>query len=244
VQQQNYLRHFTPTPIRPLIFKTASKFLPTGLKGRNYILGCLSDLPCNIAQINIFFDSMMRRRLLNPVWSEANLEQTSPELYKAGLCVPTNTPLQLATSVDFLTYLPEDILVKVDRASMLTSLEIRSPYLDHRIIEFAFKQVPDNLRATLRQRKVLPRLLAKNLLPKQLDLKRKQGFTIPLHQWFKGRWGTYFEQVLREADRNLFDQTTISELLDYQRRGLLNSQRLFALVIFELWRRHYKIQFN
>ena len=244
VQHQNRLRCFTPSLLRPLMFKAASKLLPAGLKGRNYIMGCLSELPFSIAQINIYFDTIMRQRLLNPVWSEANLSSTSPEFYKADLCVSAGTPLQMATSVDFLTYLTEDILVKVDRASMLTSLEIRSPYLDHRIIEFAFRQVPDNLRATLHKRKILPCRLAESLLPKQLDLKRKQGFTMPLHQWFKGRWGTYFEEVLREADSSLFDQTVIRQLINYQKRGFLNSQRLFALVIFELWRRNYRIRIN
>jgi asparagine synthase (glutamine-hydrolysing) len=244
VQHQNRLRCFTPQPLRPLMYKAAGKLLPPGLKGRNYILGCLSELPYSIAQINTYFDAGMRQRLLAPVWSKANLGQTSPESYKAALCDSTATPLQMATSVDFLTYLPEDILVKVDRASMLTSLEIRSPYLDHRIIEFAFRQVPDNFRATLRKRKIIPCRLAKSLLPKELDLKRKQGFTMPLHQWFKGSWGTYFEQVLREADSSLFDQTVIRQLINYQRRGFLNSQRLFALVIFELWRRNYGIRYN
>ena len=244
VQHQNRLRYFTPSPLRSLMFKAASKLLPAGFKGRNYILGCLSELPFSIAQINVYFDTMMRQRLLNPVWSEANSKQTSPEFYKAGLCVSTGTPLQMATSVDFLTYLPEDILVKVDRASMLTSLEIRSPYLDHRIIEFAFRQVPDKLRATINKRKILPCRLAKDLLPKQLDLKRKQGFTIPLHQWFKGSWGTYFEQILQETDSNLFDQNIIRQLIKYQRKGFSNSQRLFALVIFELWRSNYGIRYN
>ncbi|MBC8488016.1 MAG: asparagine synthase (glutamine-hydrolyzing) [Bacteroidetes bacterium] len=244
VQHQKHLRYFAPHPLRPLMFKAAGKLIPPGFKGRNYILGSLSELPYSIAQINTYFDPGMRQRLLAPVWSKANLGQTSPESYKAALCDSTDTPLQMATSVDFLTYLPEDILVKVDRASMLTSLEIRSPYLDHRMIEFAFRQVPDNFRATLRKRKILPCLLAKSLLPKQLDLKRKQGFTMPLHQWFKGNWGTYFEQVLREADSSLFDQTVIRQLINYQRRGFLNSQRLFALVIFELWRRNYGIRYN
>jgi hypothetical protein len=104
--------------------------------------------------------------------------------------------------------------------------------------------VPDNFRAGLCERKILPCRLAKSLLPKQLDLKRKQGFTMPLHQWFKGSWGTYFEQVLREADSNLFDQTVIRQLIDYQHRGFLNSQRLFTLVIFELWRRNYEIRYS
>ncbi|MHC4308392.1 MAG: asparagine synthase (glutamine-hydrolyzing) [Planctomycetota bacterium] len=244
VQHQNCLRYFAPPPLRSLMYKAAGKFLPPGFKGRNYILGCLSELPYSIAQVNTYFDAGMRQRLLAPVWSKANLGKMSPEFYKVALCDSTGTPLQMATSVDFLTYLPEDILVKVDRASMLTSLEIRSPYLDHRIIEFAFQQVPDKFRATLRKRKILPCHLAKSLLPKQLDLKRKQGFTMPLHQWFKGSWGTYFEQVLREADSSLFDQTIIRQLIDYQRLGFLNSQRLFALVIFELWRRNYGIRYN
>ena len=244
VQHQNRLRYLTPHPLRPLMYKAAGKLIPPGFKGRNYILGCLSELPYSIAQVNTYFDAGTRQRLLAPVWSKANLGKTSPESYKAALCDSTGTPLQMATSVDFLTYLPEDILVKVDRASMLASLEIRSPYLDHRIIEFAFRQVPDKFRATLRKRKILPCRLAKSLLPKQLDLKRKQGFTMPLHQWFKGSWGTYFEQVLREADSNLFDQTIIRQLINYQRHGFLNSQRLFALVIFELWRRNYGIRYN
>ncbi|MCP4613435.1 MAG: asparagine synthase (glutamine-hydrolyzing) [Planctomycetes bacterium] len=244
VQHQNRLRYLAPPPLRPLMRKAAGKLLPPGLKGRNYILGCLSELPYSIAQVNTYFDAGMRQRLLAPVWSEANLGETSPESYKAALCDSTGTPLQMATSVDFLTFLPEDILVKVDRASMLTSLEIRSPYLDHRIVDFAFRQVPDKFRATLRKRKILPCHFAKGLLPKQLDLKRKQGFTMPLHQWFKGSWGTYFEQVLQEADSSLFDQKVIRQLINYQRWGFLNSQRLFALVIFELWRRNYGIQLN
>ncbi len=147
-----------------------------------------------------------------------------------------------ATAVDFETYLVDDILVKVDRASMLTSLEVRAPWLDPRIIELAFRDVPDSLRAKGGRRKILPRRLAAKLLPAELDLSRKQGFALPLADWFRGDWGRFIEDVLSEADPALFDPPTVRSLVRGQSRGLANTQRLFALVMFELWRRHYGIR--
>jgi asparagine synthase (glutamine-hydrolysing) len=129
----------------------------------------------------------------------------------------------------------------VDRASMLASLEVRAPWLDHRIIEFAFGRVPDTLRATTRDRKVLPRALARRLLPPTLDLSRKWGFSMPLARWFRGEWGTFVEEVLREADPAIFDRRVINSLLDGQRRGYANTERLFSLAFFELWRREYRV---
>ena len=88
--------------------------------------------------------------------------------------------MQRATRMDFENYLAEDILVKADRASMLNSLELRAPLLDHRIIEFAFGRVPSHLKATPTSRKVLLKRLAGRLLPREFDQNRKQGFSIPL----------------------------------------------------------------
>ena len=240
IQQQGRIRGFVPDPMLKLLKNAFGAICPPGIKGRNYILGCLSDLPGNIAQINTFFDIATRQKLLANAGLNEEFSYALPEAYKMALCKLGGSPLQLATQVDFRTYLPEDILVKVDRASMLTSLELRSPFLDHRIIEFAFGQVPDNLRATSNERKILLRRLAERLLPSQLDLNRKQGFSIPLHEWFKGEWGSYCQQVLLDDD-SLFDRKAIQQMLENQKRGFLNSHRLFALMIFELWRRHYRI---
>jgi asparagine synthase (glutamine-hydrolysing) len=79
------------------------------------------------------------------------------------------------------------------------------------------------------------------LLPPRLDLKRKQGFSIPLASWLTGEWGPFFEEVLRDAEPSLFDQKTIQKLLAGQRKGRANAARLFCLTMFELWRREYKI---
>jgi len=240
-QQQQRLRRFIPPPLRQLARAAARWIMRPGHKGRNYVLGALSSLPQSIAQINTYCDESLRRSLLAPVYSARRSRYRSPEAFKADLCAAGRTPLQLATSVDFATYLPEDILVKVDRASMLTSLEVRSPFLDYRLIEFAFGRLDDSLRATVRRRKILSRRLAGRVLPEQLDLKRKQGFSLPLQEWFKGKWGEYCCQVLGDADGDLFDRGAIDGLIADQRRGRFNTQRLFALTVFELWRRCYDI---
>jgi asparagine synthase (glutamine-hydrolysing) len=188
--------------------------------------------------VNLYFDATTRRALLR----DGVPPGTAPEAYKAGLCDHGGTPVQMATAVDFLTYLPDDVLVKVDRASMLTSLEVRAPLLDRAVVEFAFGRVPDRLRATARERKVLLRALGRRLLPPALDLRRKRGLSIPLSAWFRGEWGTTMEAVLLDPGQRIFDHDVIRSLIAAQRRGLSNTHRIFALTLFELWRREYGIE--
>ena len=234
------VRPWLPVPLRRMV-GSAGRRLPLGFKGRNYVLGLSLDVPGSIAQFNLYFDAGARRRLLRNE-PAATAAGRSPESFKVALCHERGqcSVLQQATAVDFQTYLVDDILVKVDRASMLAPLEVRAPWLDPRIIEFAFR-LPDHFRATSRERKVLPRALASRLLPRSFDLNRKQGFSLPLDTWFKGDWGRYVEEVLREADPSLFQRDFIADLIAAQRRGLANTQRLFALTMFELWRRYYRV---
>jgi asparagine synthase (glutamine-hydrolysing) len=239
IQQQERIRRFIPRPIRQAIGNTVMNMVPVGVKGRNYIIGLMCDLSRSLAQPNVYFDAATRQRLLAPLGLTAR--EPAPESYKMDLCDKAQTLVQQATFLDFSTYLVDDILVKVDRASMLASLEVRAPWLDYRVIEFAFGRVPDALRATRRERKILPRSLAQKLLPSVLDLKRKQGFSLPLASWFKGKWGDHVSSVLGEADPRLFDRGVIQNLIAGQRRGFANTQRLFALTMFELWRREYRV---
>jgi len=241
LQRQNKLRRAVPYALRLRMGDAAARLLPAGFRGRNYILGLGRDLPGSIAQFNSYFDGALQRRLLAPLVTAGALNGPPPEVYKTSLCRPGQSVLQAATTIDFSTYLVDDILVKIDRASMLASLEVRAPWLDHRLIEFAFSRVPDELRATVRERKILPRRLAERLLPGGLDLARKQGFSLPLSSWLQGQWGRYVERVLADADPRIFDLATVRELIDGQQRGYSNAHRLFALVMFELWRREYRV---
>lgn len=241
LQRQQWGRYYIPRVVRAWAGTAAARLLPVGLRGRNHIIGFSSDVPCSIAHLNMYFDSWSRQRLLAPLGYKEMRPRFAPEAYKIGLCMQGHSILQQATEVDFQTILVDDYLVKLDRSSMLASLEIRAPFLDYRIIEFAFGRVPDTLRATETARKILLRRLAQSLLPPALDLTRKQGFTLPLATWFKGKWGDYIETVLRDAWPQVFDQRVIQKLLARQRHGYANIQRLFALTMFELWRREYKV---
>jgi asparagine synthase (glutamine-hydrolysing) len=118
---------------------------------------------------------------------------------------------------------------------------VRAPFLDPRLIDLAFRRLPDRLRATAGERKVLSRRLARKLLPPSLDIDRKQGFSLPLHEWFKGDWGRYIEDVLTSSEASLFDRRVVRDLFAGQRHGFSNTHRLFALLMVELWRREYGI---
>lgn len=145
---------------------------------------------------------------------------------------------------DFQNYLPEDILVKTDRASMLASLELRSPFLDKRIIEFAYRNVPMEMKVTGLDRKIILKELARKILPKEFDLKRKQGFSIPLALWLKkGDWRVYFEEILFGSE-SLFNIQYVKKLFYEFDLGVPHQERLFGLVMFELWRREYGLKLN
>jgi asparagine synthase (glutamine-hydrolysing) len=242
IQRQDRIRRWIPQSMRSGLYEIAANVLPVGLRGRNYFMGVTADSAYSIAHVNLYFDSWMRRRLLASGLNRRPGHDGTPEQYRVGLCNSEYSMVRRVTETDFRTTLVDAYLVKVDRASMLASLEVRCPWLDHRLVEFAFARVPDALRVTETERKVLPRRLAKGLLPSKLDLDRKQGFAIPLSSWFKGRWGQFVETVLTDCDSDLFNRGAIQRLITGQRLSYVdNTGRLFALMMFELWRREYKV---
>jgi len=241
LQRHAGLRRFLPGPLRALVAGAAARCLPIGFKGRNHLIGFRGDPAWGIAHVNLFFDARTRRRLA-PLLRDAGEEAVLvPETSRASLCRRDHSLLQQATRADFRTTLADGYLVKVDRASMLNSLEVRAPFLDHRLVEFAFGRLPDELRATAEARKVLLQSLAGRLLPPAFDAGRKQGFTMPLATWFTGEWGTFMEGVLAEADPRLLDPGMVRQLIAGQRRGYANIDRLFLLTMLELWRREYQV---
>ena len=113
--------------------------------------------------------------------------------------------------------------------------------LDYRLIEFAFGKVPAYLKATPKDKKILLKRLTDRVLPSEIDRQRKQGFSIPFADWLKaGPFRELFREVLLD-EQSIFDQHTVRGLLHGQDRGRSNGERLFALVLFELWRREYKV---
>jgi asparagine synthase (glutamine-hydrolysing) len=232
----NSYSKYLPKKIKKIIASAAKKYMPIGFKGRNWLQSLMTDFKKELPLIANFFDTNIRSELVKKL----NLTINAENIWKER--VPSNLDLiQRLTRMDFENYLTEDILVKVDRSSMLNSLEIRSPFLDQRIVEFAFAQVPGYLKTTKSQRKIFLKELAKKILPKELDLNRKQGFSVPLNKWLRsGPWRDFFQSVL--SDKNcIFDQAITNKLFANQNKGYNNSERLFNLVLFELWRREYSM---
>jgi asparagine synthase (glutamine-hydrolysing) len=228
-----------PSALLRGISMSAEYCLPVGYKGRNWAQALGVDLDTDLPVILPCFDTRSLRRLLP---SHANLPSRAEGIRKER--VPSQADLlQRATRMDFSNYLAEDILVKVDRASMLSSLEVRAPLLDYRLIEFAFRVVPSRLKATPTEKKILLKRLCARLLPPEFDQHRKQGFSIPISDWLKGGpFRALFDGVLRDAQCS-FDARMVDSLLRGQDKGRNNGERLFALVLFELWRREYRISF-
>jgi asparagine synthase (glutamine-hydrolysing) len=144
--------------------------------------------------------------------------------------------------VDFETYLPEDVLTKVDRMSMAHSLESRVPLLDAAVVEFA-ATLPPHLKITGARRKHVLKEAVRSLLPESILNRRKQGFGVPLGVWFRGELAGLFSDVLgspRARQRGYFDPAFVDRLVREHRTGRRDHNlRLWQLLVFELWHRRY-----
>jgi len=213
--------------------------MPVAMKGRTRLRMLGTDISCEIPPVAIHFDQAQRCRLM------AGQGEWVPvaEGIRAARTPIEADAVQRMTRFDFENYMAEDILVKVDRASMLNSLEVRSPFLDRGVVDFAYGQVPTNLKATPSARKIILRRLAKKILPPQFDSMRKQGFGIPLNHWLRqAAWRDRFEELLYD-DGCIFARREIEALFRGLDGGRPVKEHLFALALFELWRREYCTNF-
>jgi len=144
--------------------------------------------------------------------------------------------------VDMRRYLPDDLLVKVDVASMAHSLEARSPFLDHRLIEFV-AGVPTDLKLRgLRSKYLLKRAFA-DLLPGPIRRRRKMGFGVPIAEWFRGELKGFVRDILLDRaclERGYFEPAAVRHLVDEHTQGRFDhGYRLWSLLMLELWHQRF-----
>jgi asparagine synthase (glutamine-hydrolysing) len=142
-------------------------------------------------------------------------------------------------------YLADDILVKSDRMSMAHAVEVRPPFLDHRIVEFA-ATLPSRLKIHGARQKLVLRELRRDKLPATILEGKKTGFDIPAHEWLRGPLRALLVETLREGTRtygDLFDATAVAALLQRHLNRQANlGYHLWGLLILFLWMKKWEIQ--
>jgi asparagine synthase (glutamine-hydrolysing) len=151
-------------------------------------------------------------------------------------------PVSCASLADLTTYLPCDILSKVDIASMAHSLEVRQPFLDHRVVEYA-ASLPIALKFRRGRGKWLLRQAFGHLLPAEIWNRPKMGFGVPLDHWFRHELRDMAHDVLLDQtarDRGFFQHEFVAQLLqDHEAQRFDHAYRLWSLLVLELWLRRW-----
>ena len=183
--------------------------------------------------------------------SDAFLAQSTTHIadYAEGLFEQCNSAsyLEKIMNVDMRLWLPDDLLTKVDRATMAYSLEARVPYLDHKFVEFVAQLSPD-LKQHGKTTKYLLKKLAEKYLPHDIIYRPKQGFVMPLTQWLEGGLKPRMEHALSNdglEKRGLFRKGALQRVLNEHRHKRSNhAGRLWALTVLELWFSRYAADFS
>ena len=245
-----------PRVVREGLMDPLSRRLPHGAWGRNYLHNVsLDPIGRYLDSVSVFtglnkdslyttdFSDQLRGRSLRPGSSETlNASYVDSYFRELSGQVRTDAKLDSLLYIDSKTYLPGDILTKVDRMSMAVSLEARVPLLDHKLIEFVTRIPAAMKMAGLETKHLFKRAIA-DLVPAEVLNRPKQGFGVPIQHWIN--------QQLRERIRDtLNDQRTIQrgyvsrnhvELLldEHERERRDHSMALWSLLMLELWHRHY-----
>jgi asparagine synthase (glutamine-hydrolysing) len=143
--------------------------------------------------------------------------------------------------LDTQTYLPDDILVKVDIASMAHALEVRAPLLDQELVMW-MAGLPASLKLRGLRGKRLLRRVARDLVPRPILTRKKKGFSLPVDAWFRGELRPMSRDLLGEADartRTFVNPVAVSALLDEHASGINHGERLWNLLVLELWLREH-----
>jgi asparagine synthase (glutamine-hydrolysing) len=189
-----------------------------------------------LAYLTVFHEGMKARLLPGGAMTPDALEWSIRAMRESDAVEPFDRMM----ACDVATYLPGDLLVKVDRMSMANSLEVRSPFLDDRLMEFAAR-LPAEIKAPGGELKGLLKRALEPHLPREVLHRPKQGFGVPLDRWFREDLNDMLRDALlgdRARARGLFAMDYVARLIDDHSTGRFrHSHRLWALLVFELWAR-------
>jgi asparagine synthase (glutamine-hydrolysing) len=233
-----------PQVVRQGVMQPLGRNLPHGAWGRNYLHNvALDPLDRYIEDVSIF------TRLNKPALYTDDFRQ------QLGACDAAarfrdyaahsraGDPLDPLLYLDSKTYLPGDILTKVDRMSMAASLEVRGPLLDHKLIEFVCTRIPASMKMKGLETKHIFKRAVRDLVPAEILDRPKQGFGIPIDRWINEQLRERVRGILTEPrtmQRGYVEPRYVNLLLDEnQRRRRDHTAELWALFMLELWHRTF-----
>ena len=189
------------------------------------------------------FDNEMKNDLYSAAFAEKTAAIDSVDLIVNWYAkADASAFLDKTLFVDIMSYLPDDLLVKVDIASMANSLEARSPFLDHKLMEFA-AALPPHLKLNGIQSKYLLKKAFSSVLPRSVLYRKKMGFGVPIDRWLRNELKELTYQTLlekRTVERGLFKEQAVRMLIDeHMLKRADNSYRIWALLFMEVWYRMF-----
>ncbi len=249
-----------PAGAKAMLGGPLARVLPTSVKAKTRLrkvrrwLEGMGEEPVNrYARWMVQFDEPARTSVYSSAWLDtlASAGSKHPDdadplsvLRDAYNIASRRDPVTRATISDILTYLPGDLLAKVDMASMANSLECRCPFLDHRVVELAIS-LPSNRKLRLqggRSKVVLKEAFA-DVIPGSIRNRAKMGFGVPIDRWFRSELKDELRAVLLDPvalNRGLFRPEAVAALIDDHVSGRRDhAYRLWTLLMLELWFRHH-----
>jgi asparagine synthase (glutamine-hydrolysing) len=236
------LDHAAGRLARPLL-RLAGRVTPWGVRGQGYLELLGSDPIERYFRMMTTQRSEGLRRLLTAGARERVAPEASPAAFRK-LAAESGAPDYVSTLqyLDVRTYLPEDILTKVDRTSMLVSLEARVPLLDHVLMEFV-ATIPSGLKLVNGQGKSILKAAMAEDLPGDVLHRPKMGFGVPLARWFRHELADYTRDRLLDRTaraRGVFEPAVVTALLDDHQSGRRDrTGQIWSLLAFEEWARHW-----
>jgi asparagine synthase (glutamine-hydrolysing) len=233
---------YSPRALRRVAAIAAAR-LPHGVRGKNFLRHVARDEQGRYLDAIRFFSADEKPSLLSGDVTR-HLDGPEPESRLAAhfeRYAHLPWPSQMMR-FDAETYLPEDVLTKVDRMSMAHSIESRVPLLDNEVIDFA-SSLPAAMKIKGERRKHVLKEVAATLLPAEILNRRKQGFGVPLGTWFRGNLQELFADTLlspTSLQRGYFQPLFVRQLVDEHLTGKRDhTLRLWQLVVFEKWHHEY-----
>jgi asparagine synthase (glutamine-hydrolysing) len=224
-----------------------SLLMPDGMRGKKRLSALRKDLATRCVQASVLFTPRLRSSMYFPEYF-AQIHDYDPyeRLIKEFRAVSDLSITAQQQHADVQVYLPDDILVKVDKASMFNSLETRAPMLDHSLAEYV-ASLPTSIRTRDGVLKYLLKKIAVDMLPTEILTRRKQGFGVPIEHWLRRDLTDYAYDLLdspRARQRGIFHPQFIRNLLKAHAstKWVNHSAAIWALLCLELWFQIYMDQ--